>query len=123
MADVEWQIDIVEPDRPDVIATKSFDIHLDLIWFLIPMALFRKAFERHFLRGIPREVEMNLSRLAAQWERRINAAIEAMKKQAISYVREELATIDALLSKTEGRTDEIRHLICELKERSAHLND
>ena len=123
MADVEWKIDIVEPDRPDIIATKSFDIHLDLIWFLIPMALFRKIFERHFIRGVPRDVKMNLSRLAYQWEMRINKAIEAMKKQAISYVREELATIDALLSKTEGRTDEIRHLISELQERSLHLND
>jgi len=45
----------------DIIATKSFDIHLDLIWFLIPMVLFRKFFERHFIRGIPRDVEMNLS--------------------------------------------------------------
>ena len=123
MADVEWKIDIVEPDRPDIIATKSFDIHLDLIWFLIPMALFRRIFERHFVRGIPREVEMNLSRLAAQWERRINTAIEAMRKQAIAYVQEELATIEALLSKTEGRTDEIRQLIFELQERSAFLND
>src|SRR5690606_7861882 len=48
MADVEWKIDVVEPDHPDIIATKSFDIHLDLIWFLIPMALFRRIFERHF---------------------------------------------------------------------------
>ena len=123
MADVEWKIDVVEPDHPDIIATKSFDIHLDLIWFLIPMALFRRIFERHFVRGIPREVEMNLSRLAAQWERRINTAIEAMRKQAIAYVQEELATIEALLSKTEGRTEEIRQLIFELKERSALLND
>jgi len=28
-------------------ATKSFDIHLDLIWFLIPMFVFRRLFERH----------------------------------------------------------------------------
>ena len=123
MANVEWKIDIVEPDRPDIIATKSFDIHLDLIWFLIPMALFRKIFERHFIRGIPREVEMNLSRLAAQWERRINTAIEVMRKQAIAYVQEELATIEALLSGTEGRTEEIRHLISELQEKSVHLKD
>ncbi len=123
MADVDWKIDIVEPDRPDIIATKSFDIHLDLIWFLIPMALFRKVFERHFKRGIPREVGMNLSRLAAQWEKRINTAIEAMRKQAIAYVREELATIEALLSGTEDRTDEIRHLISNLQKKSVHLTE
>jgi GTP-binding protein EngB required for normal cell division len=121
LAEVEWKIDVVEPDRPDIIATKSFDIHLDLIWFLIPMVLFRKFFERHFIRGIPRDVEMNLSRLAYQWEMRINMAIEAMRKQAITYVQEELTTIEALLSKTEGQTDEILRLISELQKQSEYL--
>lgn len=118
LADMEWKIDVVEPDRPDIIATKSFDVHLDLIWFLIPMVLFRKLFERHFIRGIPRDVEMNLSRLAYQWEMRINKAIEVMRKQAITYVQEELTTIEALLSKTKGQTDEIRRLISELQNQS-----
>jgi len=121
LADMEWKIDVVEPDRPDIIATKSFDIHLDLIWFLIPMVLFRKSFERHFIRGVPRDVEMNLSRLAFQWEMRINRAIEAMRKQAITYVQEELTTIEALLSKTEGQTDEILRLISELQKQSEYL--
>jgi hypothetical protein len=121
LADMEWKIDVVEPDRPDIIATKSFDIHLDLIWFLIPMVLFGQFFERHFIRGIPRDVEMNLSRLAYQWEMRINRAIEAMRKQAITYVQEELTTIEALLSKTEGQTDEILRLISELQKQSEYL--
>jgi len=121
LAEVEWSIDVAEPGHPDIIATKSFDIHLDLIWFLIPMFLFRKLFERHFVQGIPREVEMNLSRLAAQWEKQINAAIDAMRKQAISYVHDELITIEALLSKAEGRTEEIRQLIKELQDASEGL--
>jgi hypothetical protein len=111
LADVEWKIDIVEPERPDVVATKSFDIHLDLIWFIIPMFIFRRFFEKHFVSGVPWEVEKNLSRLAAQWEKVINGAIEAMRKQAITYVQEELTTIESLLSKTEGQTDDIRQLI------------
>ncbi|NTV37976.1 MAG: hypothetical protein HGA82_02135 [Anaerolineales bacterium] len=115
LAEVEWTIDVAEPDHPDIIATKSFDIHLDLIWFFIPMFLFRRLFEQHFIRGVPREVEINLSRLAAQWEKQINAAIEAMRKQAISYVHDELITMEALLSKTEGRTEEIRQLRKELQ--------
>lgn len=114
LAEVEWNIDVVEPEHPDIRASKSFDIHLDLIWFLIPMFLFRRLFERHFIRGIPREVEINLSRLAAQWEKQINAAIDAMRKQSIAYVHDELSTLEALLSKTEGRTEEIRQMITEL---------
>jgi len=115
LAEVEWNIDVVEPEHPDIRATKSFDIHLDLIWFLIPMFLFRRFFERHFVQGVPREVEMNLSRLAAQWEKQINAAIEAMRKQAIVYVHDELTTLEALLSKTGGQSEEIRRIMAELE--------
>ena len=115
LAEVEWKIDVVQPDHPDIIFTKSFDIHLDLVWFLIPMFIFRRFFERHFVKGVSREAEMNLSRLGAQWERRINDAIDAMRKQAITYVQEELATIEALLSGTQGQTDDIRRLMAALQ--------
>jgi GTP-binding protein EngB required for normal cell division len=123
LAEVEWKIDVVQPDHPDIIFTKSFDIHLDLVWFLIPMFIFRRFFERHFVQGVPREAEMNLSRLAYQWERRINDAIDAMRKQAITYVREELLTIEGLLSGTQGQTGDIRQLISQLQKKSEHLSD
>jgi hypothetical protein len=61
-------------------------------------------------------VVVNLSRLAAQWEDRINKAIEGMKKQALKYVQDELATIESLLSKAHGQTDEIRRTMEELQE-------
>jgi hypothetical protein len=80
------------------------------------MFIFRGLFEKHFISEIPREVEANLSRLAAQWEDRINKAIEEMRKQAINYVKEELSTIDALLSKTRGQTGEINENIKILQE-------
>lgn len=118
LADVEWKIDVSEPDHPDISFTKTFDIHLDLIWFLIPMILFRKDFERHFMNGIPKEVEINLSRLAYQWEKRINNAIEDMRLQAISYIHEELATIENLISGTKGQTEEIKNLIARLEKYS-----
>lgn len=120
-AEVEWEIDVEEPGRPDIFSTKSFDIHLDLIWFLVPMFIFRGLFDRHFVRGVPKEVAINLSRLAAQWEKCINFAIESMRKQAAAYVREELYTIEALLSKTEGQTEDIRGMIVELKNAEGDL--
>ena len=121
LAPVEWKIDVAEPDHPDISFTKTFDIHLDLIWFLIPMFLFRKAFERHFLRGIPKEAEINLSRLAYQWEKSINIAIDAMRRQAVSYIAEELITVEALLSRTQGHTDDIKQLISRIENMIDHL--
>jgi GTP-binding protein EngB required for normal cell division len=115
LAKVDWRIDVIEPDHPDIAFTKSFDVHLDLLWFLIPMILFRRIFERHFIKGVPKEVEINLSRLAYQWEKSVNNAIEAMRIQAITYIQEELATIEALLSRTQGQTDDINSLIAQIE--------
>jgi len=115
IAEADWQIEVAEPSRPDVGFIRVFDFHFDLLWYLIPMALFRKLFERHFLALIPRAVEMNLSRLGAQWEGRINVAIEEMRKQAAGYVKNEIATIEALLAGSDGKTAEIEKWIDELK--------
>jgi len=119
---VDWKIDVVEPDHPDIAFTKSFDVHLDLLWFLIPMFLFRRIFESHFMKGLPKEVETNLSRLAYQWEKSVNHAIDAMRIQAISYIHEELATIEALLSRTQGQTDDIKQLIAQIEKLSDNFS-
>ncbi|MEQ8203809.1 MAG: dynamin family protein [Smithellaceae bacterium] len=121
LAQVDWNIDVAEPDHPDIAFTKSFDIHLDLLWFLIPMFLFRRIFERHFISGVPKEVEINLSRLAYQWEKSVNNAIEAMRLQAITYIQEELATIESLLSRAQGQTENINQVIMQIEKLSASL--
>ncbi len=122
MAGVDWKIDVVEPDHPDIAFTKSFDIHLDLLWFLIPMFLFRRIFERHFMKGIPKEVEINLSRLAYQWEKSVNHAIDAMRNQAVRYIHEELTTIEALLTGNRGQTDDIKQFIAQIESLSENLS-
>ena len=116
LAEAEWKIEVVEPHQPDIRISRTFDFHLNLFWFLIPMFIFRPLFENHFLNQVPNIVVVNLSRLAAQWEDRINKAIEEMKKQALKYVQDELATIESLLSKPRGQTEEIRRTIEKLKE-------
>lgn len=121
LAQVDWNIDVAEPDHPDIAFTKSFDIHLDLLWFFIPMFLFRRIFERHFISGVPKEVEINLSRLAYQWEKSVNNAIEAMRLQAITYIQEELATIESLLSRAQGQTENINQVITQIEKLSASL--
>jgi len=116
LAEAEWKIEVAEPNQPDIRIGRTFDFHLNLFWFLIPMFVFRSLFERHYLNQVPNIVVVNISRLASQWEDRINKAIDGMKKQALKYVQDELATIESLLSKAHGQTDEIRRMIEELKE-------
>lgn len=108
LAEAEWKIEIAEPSQPDIRISRTFDFHLNLFWFLIPMFVFRPLFERHYLNQVPNIVVVNLSRLAAQWENRINKAIDEMKKQALNYIQEELTTIESLLVKARGQTEEVR---------------
>ena len=122
LVEAEWKIDVKEPQQPDIRISRTFDFHLNLFWFLIPMFIFRPLFERHFLNQVPNIVVVNLSRLAAQWEDRINKAIEEMKKQALKYVQDELATIESLLSKAHGQTDEIRRTMEELRKQLAMIS-
>jgi hypothetical protein len=122
LAEVDWKIDVIEPEHPDISFAKSFDVHLDLLWFLIPMIIFRRIFERHFIQGVPKEVEINLSRLAYQWEKSVNNSIEAMRAQAIIYIHEELSTIEALLSRTHGQTDDIKNLILQIEKSSIQFS-
>jgi GTP-binding protein EngB required for normal cell division len=111
----DWVMEVSEPSHPDVAFTKVFDFHFDLLWFLIPMFIFRGIFEKHFLKSIPRVADIHISRLAYQWEVRINKTIEDIKNQALDYIRNELSTIDALLCGVSGRTDEIRRIMGDLQ--------
>lgn len=113
----DWVIEVAEPSHPDVAFTKVFDFHFDLLWFFIPMFIFRRIFEKHFLKSVPRVADIHISRLAYQWEVRINKTIDDIKNQALDYVKSELSTIDALLSGVRGRTDEIRRLMGDLQDK------
>jgi len=104
---VNWVVEVKEPEHPDVAFTKTFDFHFDLLWFLFPMFIFRKIFERHFIKQIPGVVDIHLSRLAYQWEVRINRTIDDIKDQALDFIRNELATIEALLTQVSGNTEKI----------------
>jgi ribosome biogenesis GTPase A len=122
LAETDWKIEVAEPEHPDIKTVRTFDYHFDLIWFLIPMVIFRVFFEKHFIKKIPYEVTANLSRLAARWEDRINRTIDDMRKQALKYVQDELSTIESLLSRSHGRSDEIREMIRILKDSSEKLS-
>lgn len=122
LAQEEWRLTVDEPEQPDIKTARAFDFHLDLIWFLIPMFIFRRVFEKDFLKKINREVETNLARLAAQWEDRINRTIDEMKKQANRYVKDEIATIESLLISSKGQTDEIQKEISDIKSCLNQLN-
>jgi GTP-binding protein EngB required for normal cell division len=87
---------VEEPSRPDVRLSPVFDTHFELLWFLIPMPVFRPLVHRHFLRRIPWEAEKNLSRVAAQWADAAGEVIDGLAREASAFLEKELATIEGL---------------------------
>jgi hypothetical protein len=119
----DWVIEVTEPSHPDVAFTKVFDFHFDLLWFLFPMFIFRSLFEKHFLKSVPRVADIHISRLAYQWEVRINKTIDDIKRQALEYIKEELSTVNALLSRESSNSEKIHAEIQNLGDHLKHLSE
>jgi len=107
---------VEEPAHPDVRLSPTFDTHFELLWFLIPMAVFRPLVRRHFLRRIPWEVEKNLSRVAAQWADAMGASIDGLFRDATTFLEREVGTIAGMIGEADAgnRLEEIRAALKEL---------
>jgi hypothetical protein len=110
-----FDIELNKPTIPDIAISNLFMFNTDLLWFLIPMWLFRSWADRHFLSRIPYEIEKNLSRLASQWTERINGAILKMQRDAEKNVRDQILTIESLLSRTQSEAEGIRESLSEVE--------
>lgn len=114
LSPVTWDVLPVRVTSPPIAIGKIFDIHIDLLWFLIPMRLLGGLFHRHFRRKIPWEVEKNLSRLAADWTDAASAGIANLHKQALESVRNETASLSKMLALRRSDTDELRTELARL---------
>ena len=94
----EWQIETKKLKQADVSVSWAFEFHLDMIWFLFPMFIYKNVFKRYFIRQIPYEVEKNIYRLTSDLSDIINTSIENQKEQSLKYISNELNTINAILS-------------------------
>ena len=105
---------IRQPHQPDVRVSRVFDVPFELVWFLIPMGIFRPLVNRHFVRRLPWEIEKNLHRLAGQWSQVIAASIDGLARQAQDFIRQELATVEGLVAEVEDRRPAIQQGLATL---------
>jgi GTP-binding protein EngB required for normal cell division len=116
-AGARFEAQVEEPSHPNVRLSPTFDTYFELLWFLIPMPVFRPLVHRHFLRRIPWEVEKNLSRVAAQWADAVGGVIDGLARDASEFLERELSTIEGLVGApgTAGaRSEQIRVALEEL---------
>ena len=116
-AGARFEAQVEEPSHPDVRLSPTFDTHFELLWFLIPMPVFRPLVHRHFLQRIPWEAEKNLSRVAAQWADAIGGVIDDLARGASEFLDRELSTIGGLVGAPGSagpRAEEIRVALGEL---------
>ena len=107
---------VEEPAHPDVRLSPTFDTYFELLWFLIPMSVFRPLVRRHLLRRIPWEVEKNLSRVAGQWADAVGASIDGLYRDATAFLEREVGTIGGLVGEADAgnRLEETRVALAEL---------
>ena len=108
--------------NPDISIGWAFESQIDLLWFLIPMSLFKKTFYRYFLKQIPGEVQKNLYRLSAELTGVINDEIIHAKESSIRYIENELDTIEQLLSEENTDIENIRNSITLLENLKIEMN-
>jgi len=116
-AGARFEAQVEEPSHPDVRLSPTFDTYFELLWFLIPMQVFRPLVHRHFLRRIPWEAEKNLSRVAAQWADAAGEVIDVLSRDAAGFLDRELSTIEGLVGapgSPGARAGEIRVALEEL---------
>jgi GTP-binding protein EngB required for normal cell division len=116
-AGARFEAQVEEPSHPDVRLSPTFDTHFELLWFLIPMPVFRPLVRRHFLRRIPWEAEKNLSRVAAQWADAVGGVIDDLARDAAGFLDRELSTIEGLVGPrmdSGSRGEEVRAALSEL---------
>jgi GTP-binding protein EngB required for normal cell division len=111
----EHVLKITEPEAPDVSVGRVFDTPWEILWFIIPVPIFRPIIRRHFRRQINWEAEKHLARLAAQWSERINKTIERAAADEESYAQGQITTFHAMLSETDLRMPAIQRALDRLR--------
>lgn len=112
-----WEIAINGINKPDVSISRTFDSHIDLLWFFFPMFLFRKFFKKIYFKQIPDEIENNLYRLTSDLNEKLSKEMDKLVNQSLEYMNKELATIELLLSENKQDSVSILERIDSIKER------
>jgi hypothetical protein len=104
----ESEIDVEEPQTPDIYIGKVFARNWELLSAITPMSLVKPLIWRHFRSRLPSKIEMNLSRLTSQWDENIRAAMMQILKEAERRLDELVETVERLITTSSDEAPIIR---------------
>jgi GTP-binding protein EngB required for normal cell division len=104
----ESEIEVEEPQTPDIFIGKVFDRNWELLSAIIPMSLVKPLIWRHFRSRLPSKIEMNLSRVTSQWDENIRAAMMQILKEAQRRLDELVETVERLITTSSDEAPIIR---------------
>ena len=110
-----FEVAPLELGHPDVRVDRAFDVPLDLMWFLVPMPVFRGLIYRRLRGQLAWEVEKNLSRLAVDWADAVATMVADLAEQARSFIAEEIATLDELIAHSPDERPRVEETLRELQ--------
>jgi len=111
---IELQTEVEKIKQPDISVSYSFDIHIDLLWFLFPMFIFKGMFKKFFQKKIPYEVEKNLNRLTSDIAENISKVIERNRQIVSKYIYNELLTIENVVKSQKNESAKYEKAIEEI---------
>ncbi|NOX87289.1 MAG: hypothetical protein GXO86_15250 [Chlorobi bacterium] len=111
----DFEIEVKTMEKANISVSWAFESHIDLLWFLIPMSLFRETFRKYFLKQIPFEVEKNLRRLVSLLTNNLNNQIDELHQQSLNYITSELDKIRDVLDAPVSGSDDVREQMKLLK--------
>jgi GTP-binding protein EngB required for normal cell division len=111
----EFNLDVREPSTPPVDVAFAFDVAFTSLSWFIPLTVFHHPIQRVLLRKARYEVEKNLSRLAADWRKRVALVIEELRRQTDEAAWNELETLARMVAQTAPNAPRLREQIAELE--------
>lgn len=119
----ELSIDIPQIEEPPIDVNTNFMVPMDIIGNLIPCWFVKPLLQKNLLRRINEEAEKNISRLASEWRKRVSAGIRQLRSSAISFIENELSTIENIIARTPENQQSLAQIVEEIKEIENSLNE
>lgn len=108
---VEFEIPALNVDFLYIRLFQEFDVHIELLWFIIPVRILKKLFVNHFVKQVDFEVEKNLTIFSMKISEKINKYLEFVIIETLNYMANIAENVEKSLDTYEIEIKKIEDFI------------